>query len=84
MCHLTAKYISGEYRLFKTANKRLSKQVVYSVVKSKFVFVRTTNVCKEVEVQLYSFWTLTINEDERSASSRGHSNPEERTPAPIE
>jgi len=53
-CHLTAKYISGKYRLSKTANKRLSKQVVYSVIKSKFIFVHTTNVCKEVEVQLYS------------------------------
>jgi hypothetical protein len=54
-CHLTAKYISRKYSLFKRANKRLSKQEVYSVVKSKFVFVHTTNACKEVEVQLYSF-----------------------------
>jgi hypothetical protein len=25
-CHLTAKYNSGKYTLFKTANKRLSQQ----------------------------------------------------------
>jgi hypothetical protein len=83
-CYLAAKYISQKYRLFKTANKRLSKQVVYSVVKSKFVFVNTTNARKEFEVRLYSFWTSIVNEDELSASSPGHLKPGERTPVPIE
>jgi len=55
--YVTAKYISGKYRLFKTADKRLSKQVVYSVVKSKFVFVHSANARKKFEVQLYSFLT---------------------------